>query len=482
MSPSPATSSSAPQKSRRWATVATLVVLFAFVASFSYGLVALSQDAHPLSVVDEHIHFDTAVLATQGEIPWRGAHLGDAVVQEWACGVGHEGGALAYPCGDPRIDAAALPSGKYTTGYGHYPTYFFAAAGFASILHSITGSTDLLDAFRAFSAATMIIGVVLCAVFAWALGLRGAALIAATTLPVAASMVVFTGTIVNPSSTSVLAGALIGGTALLWMRRGHGFLWLAIAVGLCSWIAVTSSLPAGGVLIAMLIVLVGKHLGLRVTPVWNPRWWQFAVLWVLVLLPIVVWGRVIAARATVPDSELYGFLPPSGRKDILINAFGELVLLHTPWRATNGIYARPEGTLESALSKISVGTPVWITVMVFGAIVTVAFLQARSAWQIRRVQTLAIGPGGTKPGFEVSSSGLLAVGMIATVVLYPPALRVSNWITFGFDFPIVDRYSNAFTAAIILAVLVWFPKNRAALITAAAVGFVTAVGTVAAGF
>lgn len=66
-----------------------------FVLAFGAGLLSLSQQRQPLSIVDEHIHFDTAVRASHGEIPWRGALLTDELVQEWACGVGHEAGPLA---------------------------------------------------------------------------------------------------------------------------------------------------------------------------------------------------------------------------------------------------------------------------------------------------------------------------------------------------------------------------------------------------
>ncbi len=474
------TTAASSSRGRSWRTAAALVIGALFVGLFSFGLVNISQDGHPLSVIDEHIHFDTSVRAMHGEIPWRGALLGDELIEEWSCGVGHQGGGLPYPCGDPRLDAHSIPSGAYTTGYGHYPTYFFAAAGFTAVLDAITGSTDLLDGFRAFSATTMIIGVLLCGVFAWALGLRGAAFLAALSVPVAASMVVFTGTIVNPSSTSVLSGALIGGTCLLWMKRGKGFTWVAIAIGFCSAIAVTSSLPAGGVLIAMLIVLVGRRWGLVTTPAWNPRWWQFAVLWALVLAPIVLWGRVISARATVPDSLLYGFIPPSGRTDILLNAIRELFLLHTPWRATGGIYRSPEGTVPLAIFNVSESMPVWITVLVFGTVVVAAYIHIARAFAARRT---AFSTVEQRPvPLTVSAAALLAVSMVATIVLYPPALRISNWLTMGFDFPIVERYSNAFTAALVLAVLVWLPRKPAALVAAAAIGIVTAVGTVAAGF
>ena len=172
------------------------VICALFIVTFSISLFNISQMGHSLSVVDEHIHFDTAARATHGEIPWRGALLGQELIDEWSCGVGHEGGAMPYPCGDPRNTADAIPSGKYTTGYIHYPTYFFGAAGFQRVWAAATGDHSLLNGFRAFSALVLTLGVIACGVMAWLLRLRGPALVAAVTIPVAASSLVYSGTIV----------------------------------------------------------------------------------------------------------------------------------------------------------------------------------------------------------------------------------------------------------------------------------------------
>lgn len=454
-----------------------LVGAVLFVIVFSVGLVNVSQDGHSLSVIDEHIHFDTAVRAEQGVIPWRGMLLGPELVNEWACGVGHEGGGLPYPCGDERLGPDAIPSGKYSTGYAHYPTYFFAAAAFHPVWQALTGSEDQLDAFRAFSAVTLILGVIACTVFAWLLGLRGARLVAATALPVASSMIVFTGTIVNPSSTAILAGALIGGTGLLWMTRGRGFLWFALAVALSASIAVTDSLPAGGFALAMVAVLVGRRFGWDPVPHWRPRWWQVVIVASIILAPVIVWGRVISARATVPDDVLYGFLPPSGIRDILVGATKEFALLHTPWRETGGIRSEPIGLVTKVVHAFSEGAPVWITVLILGSMVLVLAFTIRQLFNRQPVSHPPSGVGERSSG----AVRLLAIGTIATLVLYPPALRISNWITFGFDFPIVERYSNALAPLLVFLLLMLIP-NRAFVIPLAAVGVVTAVGTVAAGF
>lgn len=456
--------------------VAPFLVIALFIALFSGGLFVLARDGHPLSVIDEHVHFDTAVEAGKGEIPYRGTLLGPELIKEWSCGVGHEGGELPYPCGDPRNTADAIPSGKYSTGYGHYPTYFFAAAGFQKLYEAVSGDQSLLDGFRVFSALTMVLGVIALAVFGWLVGLRGWRLIAATTAPVATSMVVFTGTIVNPTSVSVLTGALIAGTGLLWIQRGRGFLWFALAVAFASSIAVTAVLAAGGFGIAMLVVLLSGKRPWFGEVTWRPRWWQLGVLAVLILGPVIAWGRFIAARATVANEALYSFLPPSGKKDILVGAMLELSLLHSPWRETHGIKSQPDSFIGRLLHSFSEGAPIWIGVLVFGAIV-IGVVFSRSALG-RASQTTELLPA---PSAATTAHRpeliLVAIGTLATVVLYPPALRILNWFNFGFDFPIVDRYSSALTPVLVLlALMLVCDKWFAAVL--ASVSLVTAIGTV----
>lgn len=455
----------------------TLVVCLVVITLFSIGLVRLAVDGHPLSVIDEHIHFDYAVRISHGELPWQGALLGPELLHEWACGVGHEGGGLPYPCGDPQLTVHDIPSGVLSSGYAHYPTYFLGAAATESVWALLTGASNPLSAYRVFSAIVMILGVVSCAVFGWLVGLRTWRLIAATVVPVAASMIVFTGTIVNPSSTAVLAGSLIAGTGILWMQRGRGFVWLALAAAFGAAIAVTDSLAIGGFGFAILVALLAPRLGWQVGGVWRPRWWQLAVLIAITVAPIVIWGQYIRATATVPSSALYGFIPQAGRRDIIIGAGQELAALHTPWRETGGIWSDPSAFVPSILNAFSSGIPLWITVLVIGAIV----IALGRMWITR-----------TDPEAEASSAVeyrqrlldpivLLAIGTVATLVLYPPALRVSNWLTFGFNFGIVERYSNTFAPLLVLLALLLLQRGWYARVLAI-IGSIGAIGVVAAGF
>jgi len=456
-----------------------------FIVIFSMSLLNISQMGHSLSVVDEHIHFDTAARATHGEIPWRGALLGQELIDEWSCGVGHEGGAMPYPCGDPRNTADAIPSGKYTTGYIHYPTYFFAAAGFQQLWAAATGDDSLLNGLRAFSALVLTLGVVACGVMAWLLRLRGPALVAAVTIPVAASSLVYSGTIVNPTSMSGLTGALIAGTGLLWIRRGRGFVWFALAVAFGSLVAVTSSLPAGGFLLAMLVVLVGHRAKWIEQRSWKPRWWQFGLTALIVLTPIIVWGRIIAATATIPNSVLYSFATPASRQDVVVGAALEFVSLHTPWLESGAIRQTIEGLVARIAHSVSTGVPLWLTVIFFGTTVVLVLIELRR-WRASR----SGGFGSDDATYDVASpadraygaTALVAGATVVTVILYPPALRIANWLNFGFDFPIVDRYSLAFAPLLVLALLLLLKEARGVPALLATVGIVSALGVVAAGW
>jgi len=288
---------------------------------------------------------------------------------------------------------------------------------------------------------------------------------------------------VNPGSTTILTGVLVGGTGLLWIRRDRGYVWFALSVALSSGVAVTSSLPAGGFLIAMLVVLIGRRFWPEVAKGWTPRWWQLTVTAVLVIIPVIVWGRVIAARATIANDVLYGFIPPSGKQDIIVGAVQELSSLHTPWRETLGIKGEPEIFLARVVHAFSLGGPTWITVVVFGGLVISLFFAAGQ----RRTASSSTALDDSEfewTRFSTIASSWTALqwvilGSLLTVVLYPPALRVSNWLNFGFDYPIVDRYSSAL-APILGFILIVLIRNRALAWSLGATAVLVAVGTVAA--
>lgn len=367
-------------------------------------------------------------------------------------------------------------SGKYTTGYIHYPTYFFAAAGFQHVWEHVTGDDKPLDGYRAFSALVMTLGVVASALMAWMLRLRGAALVAATALPVAATLLVYNGAFVNPASAAVLCGALIGGTGLRWALTGRGFWWFAAASAFAASVGVVHSLPAGGFLIAMLVLLVLRAFRYDLAGVgWRPRWWHLITITLTLVAPIVLWGLVINATATISNADLYSFFTPAGPSQVFIGALGELASLHTPWRFTVSMSdERSRGLIIDALDTVGGGLPLWITILIFGTIVV-------NVMRTMRARRTAAGSG-RPPTFTATSSGLLvAASLAAGVVVYPAALRISNWVTMGFDHPIVDRYSVAFAAALGLAVLC-MRLPRGWTVTLAVLAAVAALAAVAPGW
>ena len=459
---------------RMWTLVSTAVV----IAVFSAGLLALAGDGHPMSVVDEHVHYDYVIRVLGGELPWRGAPYTQGLVDQWSCGVGHEAGS-PYPCGDERFTVSTLPAGKYTSGYIHYPTYFIGAALFADFSAWVTGNTGLIatiSAVRIYSAILTIAGVISCALFAWAIGMRTGRLIAATTVPVAASMIVLLGTLVNPGSTAILAGSLIAGTGILWIVRGKGFLWFVIASALASLVAVTDSLPVGGFLFLIAVTLVAERLGWRLEGSWRPRWWHFWVLVGTILTPIIVWGQYIRITATQPNKALFGFIAPTGKKDAIVGMVTEFVNLHTPWVESMGIWAHPQTLVGRVLRAAATGMPLWITVFVLGVLILVVL---RIILRDGGVMSSALPPRAQARQRVLSPVYVLTAGTVGTLLLYPPALRLSNWLTFGFDFGIVGRYSIALSPLLVLLVLSLFNRRPFGVLLAA-MGVVGSLGVVAA--
>jgi hypothetical protein len=448
-----------------------LAVAALLVAFFGVSITAYAVNGHQLSIVDEHVHFDTAVKMQHGELAYRGALFGDELLQEWACGVGHQGGPLPHACGDPTLSIHDLPSGIYSTGYIHYPTYFVMAAGFHNAVEAVFGPQNDLDVYRLFSAIVLMLGVVASGVAAWLLGLRRTGLIAAVSLPVAASSIAILGGMVSPNSTVVLAGALIAGTGLLWLRRGRGFLWLALATAFASINAVVDALPVGAFIVLILVSVIARWRRWTIAAdQWRAKLWHLLVLAAIVLIPIIAWGRYIAATATVSNSEIYGVYTVSGWRAILTGAIQELAGLHSPWFDGSYGIPSPQSTVLGSLRFVAMSWPLWVTVIVFGALV---FGVLRTNFDDRLLV-----PGSVFRSRLMSPLHVLAFGALATIVLYPAALRISNAFTFGIDSGIVARYSSAFGPLLALVVLLLVRQRRAHWLVAV-VGTIGLVSTAA---
>jgi len=455
---------------RHGATV-SLVASVVLVAYFAVSVIHFALDGHPLSYLDEHVHFDTALKLHAGELSYRGALVGQGVVQEWACGVGHQAGPPLHGCDHPELSASSLPSGKYTSGYIHYPTYFVLAELFRWPIDLLPGDRSALDVYRLFSALCMILGVIAGGAAAYALGIRRVGLIAAVTVPVAASTIMVMGGIVNPNSLGVLCGALIAGTGIAWIRRGRGFVWFASAAAFGSSVAVVCSLPVGGFLLAMLVTLVARRFGWRVTyEQWRPRWSQLGALAALVLAPVVLWGRYIAATATVSNAQVYGAYPFRGWSTLLIGVSAELGALHTPWTDWDMAMATSPDLAAQLMRAVATGWPVAITALIFGGLV---FTVLRSNFDERtRFPHTAFTRRNLNPVH------LLAIGTLAALILYPAAMRFSNVLTFGIDIGIVARYSIAFGPVLVILLLLRV-RQRAThwlLSGAGAIGMITVAG------
>jgi hypothetical protein len=438
---------------RRRSDIVCAVLSAVIVVLFGASITTYALNGHQMSVVDEHVHFDTAVKMQHGELVHRGSLYGDELVHEWACGVGHQGGPLPHACGDPALSVHDLPSGIYSTGYIHYPTYFAAAAAFHAAVTAVFGPQNDLSVYRLFSAILLILGVVASGVSAWILGIRRSGLIAAVTLPVAASSVAILGGMVTPNSTVVLAGALIAVSGFAWVRRGKGFVWVVLATAFASCNAVIDSLPVGAFLVAILGVVVLRWRGwVLSSDVWRPTLWHFAGLAAIVVAPVIAWGRYIAATATVNNSDIYGAYAVGGWRAVLTGAIQEFAGLHSPWY--DGSYGIPvkKSTFFGTLRLVSASWPTWITVFVFGALL---FIVLRTNFDVRPRRMADLLARRVMDPLHV-----VAVGALITVALYPVALRVSNVFTFGIDSGIVARYSTAFGPLLALLILLAVPQRR----------------------
>lgn len=431
------------------------------LVGFALAMGVFALDDRPMSTVDEHVHYDYALKLDDGELVHRGSPYEQAVIDEWACGVGHEAGGLEYPCGDPRLDNYTLPAGEYTSGYIHYPTYFAVGEAFRWVLDQVGIDLGSLDAYRLFSAVTAVAGVLTCAAAAFALGLRRWHLVAATLVPSAATTILVLGTIVNPGSSAILSGALIGWAGIRWLQKGRGFVLLAAAVALASVTAVTNSLAAAPFIMIVVVALVARRFGWEPSGPWRPRWPEPVILSAIVVLPVFLWGRYISATATVSNDALYSFAAPTGKKQMLAGVVRELVSPHTPWAENDRLGTEiGAGVIPLALRSAAAGLPVWIGILVFAALVFV----------VLRLFAPAPEPVLTEPPAPRKYAPLwvLAGCLLAAVVLYAPGLRFTNSLTFGFDFPITSRYSIAFAPLLASVVLLMVPRKALAIVLALA--------------
>lgn len=406
----------------------------------------------PFSAIDEHVHADTQVRVHDGGFPRRGDLIGQEVVDEWVCRLGHQTIAWDVACGSPEAVPAAIPTGPYTAGYIHYPTYFLGGEVFRAGVDVVSAGREPVDTYRQYAAVLLSLGVLASLVLAWRIGIRGAALAAATFAPVAASPILVFGTIENPTAAAPLCGALVAGTGLRWALTGRGFWWLAAASVVAAATAVTASLPTGVFLLACLGAIVQRRRGRVPDTGWCPRWWHVAVLTVVLLVPVVAFGAWTSARATVDNEALYSGYGFASWTDVFVGVFFELVTPHVPWAADGNLSSPDPDLVQRLMVAVQNGSPFLLVVLVGGALALGAMGALRPASGEQPVTDLEADGSEPRrdPQRRVSPLPLLAGACILGMILYPPLLRLSNAVNVGIDHPVVSRYSIS-----LLPLLVW---------------------------
>jgi hypothetical protein len=501
-----------------WGAISGVLLVVVLLGAAAVHVV-LQRD--PMSVVDEHVHYDYALRVHDGTVPYRGMTYSDALVHEWACGVGHEAGA-PWTCGDRAVSVDTLPSGKYTTGYIHYPSYFVAADLFRRATAAPFGlQNDAITSLRLFSVVGLVVGVLLCLATGLVMRLRGPALVAASLAPVASSATVLMGVIINPSSFAVACGALVAATGLWWVVRGKGFWMLAVASSVGALEATTSSLPGIGFGLAAALAIWFRRCGTPTAGPWFPRLRHVVVLALITVIPVVVWGQINAARATVPNSAIYGAFPRGGLGSQLAGALMELGP-HLPW--VSGQQDRLVGVqkLAGVATAFQSAAGNWV-----GPVVGVALLLTLiGVVPVRRLArvgamvptesvALAAGPRGaglgvpsmpeamaSSPADEVVEEAetppgaswrdrfarrftdpiaLVALGQGIVLVAFPPLLRLSNTLVFGINTGIVNRYALSLAPVLVVVTLALVKRRAFSWLLAALSVAVTGALAVAAG-
>jgi hypothetical protein len=168
------------------------------------------------------------------------------------------------------------------------------------------------------------------------------------------------------------------------------------------------------------------------------------VLTVVVVAPVLAYGRWISSRATISNAELYSFVALDSWRTVASGALEELFSIHSPWYVTGSLGIGEDGLLVQRFLRASVnGLPLWVTIAVF------AVLAVASVRVVKRVAaTRAEEPRVLQP------MQLLTACTLAGVLVYPVLLRTSNALNVGFDFPVVARYSIGFAPLLAWLVLV----------------------------
>ncbi len=119
---------------------------------------------------DEHTHLDTQFKVHHGHYPFPRDLMGTRSSTNGPAASATSRVPTLAPCGDPSLSAESLPSGKYTSGYIHYPTYFLGGEAFRLVADTVLGDREPIDLYREYSALWMSLALALCGLVTWRLG------------------------------------------------------------------------------------------------------------------------------------------------------------------------------------------------------------------------------------------------------------------------------------------------------------------------
>lgn len=419
-----------------------IALSLAFVIGYGIQVTRIALNGHPLGYWDELAHLNTQLIVHDGMLPTRGDLYLPAVKLEWACGVGHDLGAITLPCGNPDLITDDLPVGRYSSGYIHYPTYFLGAEAFRSLTEMVGLNLPVPGVYRLFSALSVTAALLTTGAFAFGLGVRGPGLLAAVTLPAVGTANTTIATMINPNSMSLLVGALVAGTLLLWAKRGKGFIWVALASVLASITSVVASLAIGATVLFLVLFLIFA----RNVHLWRPRWWQIVCLILIAISPPLLWARYIESSATVGNAELYTQSPIPNAKTLISRMVLEVWNLHGPWESI-GTMSASKSLKGVYLQVANTSAPMWVAITVLGGVCLIAINVVE-----RRRRRLELVPFGTLR--------LLAISTISTFLLYAPLLWLTKIVNSGLDDGIPGRYSAALIPFFVIIAILGIRNKR----------------------
>jgi len=406
--------------------------------------------APQLSLLDEWTHADYAYRISHGEVPADGDAISREIREEWSCHRLAPGGDIP-PCGQPDPPPADYTAEGQQYNSFHPPVYYAITGVLARAIDAVRPGLTFITAARLVGLGWLLAGM---AVFylalrrfevGWPYAAAGVALLPLTPIVLHASSTV----------TNDAAAALAGSLALLVLarvlvQRRTGWLLPAAATLFVSGTKMLNGLP---------MLVVAGLLGVLAIRSWRER--DRATARSLAVLALVIVGTFLAAylawslyQASRGDPNWVNPVLGKSGRPVRGLPFDEIFSTSfTGFSLTSSYYLQPlingQGITAWAklLSALVVASPF---------VALAAFRPWRPAW-------------------------LVGAGLLAGMLLYPLAVELQVYLSFGRYFPqVVVRYGMSFIPWA-LAVLVMLAATRRAWRTGAAVlgmGTLLVAGTV----